>query len=111
MEETIEFLRGKLRERTEEMYKVGWRSYVAWASSNNASTDPLKSTKAVSRGVCVQDVKIHANWSLNPTTFETYYLKPLNRESTEAIIVTSNILCDYGEGYHIWKLVRSQPRL
>jgi integrase len=47
------------------------------------------STKAVSRGISIQDVKIHANWSLNSTTFETYYLKPLNRESTGARIVTN----------------------
>jgi hypothetical protein len=49
-------------------------------------------------------------WSLNSTTFETYYVKPLNRESTTARIVTS-IFPDYGEGYHIWKSERSQPRL
>jgi hypothetical protein len=47
------------------------------------------STKAVSRGVSVQDVEIYANWSLNSTKFETYYLKPLNRESTGARIVTN----------------------
>lgn len=53
----------------------------------------------------MQDVKIHANWNLNPTTFETYYLKPLNRESTEARIVTSNFFVTTEKStYHIWKV-------
>jgi hypothetical protein len=47
------------------------------------------STKAVSKRISIQDVKIHANWSLNSNTFETYYLKPIDSESTEARIVSS----------------------
>ncbi|CDH61360.1 hypothetical protein RO3G_05861 [Lichtheimia corymbifera JMRC:FSU:9682] len=33
-------------------------------------------TKAVLQGIDIQDVKLHANWSLRTDTFERYYLRP-----------------------------------
>jgi hypothetical protein len=44
-EETIKFLRRKLRERTAEIHNMGWRSYVIWACSNNPPTDTLNRRK------------------------------------------------------------------
>ncbi|ORE12150.1 hypothetical protein BCV72DRAFT_189559, partial [Rhizopus microsporus var. microsporus] len=37
------------------------------------------STYAVQQGASIQEVKIHANWSLNADTFEKYYLRPASR--------------------------------
>ncbi|CEG63100.1 hypothetical protein RMATCC62417_00304 [Rhizopus microsporus] len=34
---------------------------------------------AVQQGASIQEVKVHANWSLNAVTFEKYYLRPANR--------------------------------
>jgi hypothetical protein len=44
------------------------------------------STKAVELGYSIQDVKKHANWSLNSNTFEKYYYKPSSQLSTSTAI-------------------------
>ncbi|CDH56211.1 hypothetical protein RO3G_05861 [Lichtheimia corymbifera JMRC:FSU:9682] len=36
-------------------------------------------TKAVIQGIPIQDVKLHANWSLNTDTMERYYFRPPNQ--------------------------------
>ncbi|OBZ83158.1 hypothetical protein A0J61_08792, partial [Choanephora cucurbitarum] len=43
------------------------------------------STKAVKKGSRIDKVKKHANWSLNTSTFEDYYYKPVGQlnESTK----------------------------
>ncbi|CEG78933.1 hypothetical protein RMATCC62417_13465 [Rhizopus microsporus] len=38
-----------------------------------------ESTKAVSLGVPIEQVKLHANWSLTSNTFEDYYYRPRNQ--------------------------------
>ncbi|KAG1514262.1 hypothetical protein G6F47_011917 [Rhizopus delemar] len=44
------------------------------------------STKAVELGHSIQDLKKHANWSLNSNTFEKFYYKPSLRVSSSAAI-------------------------
>ncbi|CEI92980.1 hypothetical protein RMCBS344292_07225 [Rhizopus microsporus] len=45
------------------------------------------STKAVMVGVPIDNIKLHANWNLNNSTFEDYYYKPGNQHIRGAIIV------------------------
>ncbi|KAG1169999.1 hypothetical protein G6F36_011988 [Rhizopus arrhizus] len=40
------------------------------------------STKAVEKGHSIQAVKKHAGWSLNSNTFERFYYKPTNQDSS-----------------------------
>jgi hypothetical protein len=47
------------------------------------------STKAVDLGHTIQDVKKHANWSLNSNTFENYYYKPPSQASVSTSITNS----------------------
>src|SRR3972149_341629 len=47
------------------------------------------STKAVELGHSIQDVKKHANWSLNSNTFENFYYKPSSQTSTSTAINNS----------------------
>ncbi|KAG0848661.1 hypothetical protein G6F17_011455 [Rhizopus arrhizus] len=47
------------------------------------------STKAVELGHQIQDVKKHANWSLNSNTFEKYYYKPSSQASSSTAISNS----------------------
>ncbi|KAG1063907.1 hypothetical protein G6F42_027112 [Rhizopus arrhizus] len=47
------------------------------------------STKAVTKGNTITDVKKHANWSLHTNTFETYYYKPSSANSTSTKITNS----------------------
>ncbi|KAG2192273.1 hypothetical protein INT47_003862, partial [Mucor saturninus] len=47
------------------------------------------STKAVELGHSIQDVKKHANWSLNSHTFEDFYYKPSSQTSTSTTITNS----------------------
>ncbi|CEP10666.1 hypothetical protein [Parasitella parasitica] len=44
------------------------------------------STKAVQRGVPIQTVKEHANWSLSANTFEKYYYKPSGQHARGSFI-------------------------
>ncbi|KAG1045554.1 hypothetical protein G6F43_011250 [Rhizopus delemar] len=50
------------------------------------------STKAVELGHSIQDVKKHANWSLNSNTFENFYYKPSSQTSTSTAI-NNSIFC------------------
>ncbi|KAG1450436.1 hypothetical protein G6F56_008351 [Rhizopus delemar] len=47
------------------------------------------STKAVELGHSIQEVKKHANWSLNSNTFEQYYFKPSTQSSSSTSISNS----------------------
>ncbi|KAG1229506.1 hypothetical protein G6F68_006669 [Rhizopus microsporus] len=51
------------------------------------------STYAVQQGASIQEVKIHANWSLNADTFEKYYLRPANRRQ-QGQMISKRILKD-----------------
>ncbi|KAG1488932.1 hypothetical protein G6F46_001125 [Rhizopus delemar] len=47
------------------------------------------STKAVEKGHSIQAVKEHAGWSLNSNTFERFYYKPTNQDSSSTAITHS----------------------
>lgn len=47
------------------------------------------STKAVELGHSIQEVKKHANWSLNSNTFEKHYFKPSTQPSSSTTINNS----------------------
>ncbi|KAG1059457.1 hypothetical protein G6F42_028309 [Rhizopus arrhizus] len=47
------------------------------------------STKAVELGHSIQDVKKHANWSLQSNTFEDFYYKPSSQASSSTAINNS----------------------
>ncbi|KAG1449948.1 hypothetical protein G6F56_008491 [Rhizopus delemar] len=47
------------------------------------------STKAVELGHSIQEVKKHANWSLNSNTFEKHYFKPSTQSSSSTTISNS----------------------
>ncbi|KAG1255818.1 hypothetical protein G6F68_010076 [Rhizopus microsporus] len=47
------------------------------------------STKAVSKGHSIEAVKDHAGWSQDSRTFETFYHKPPNQESSSTAIIHS----------------------
>jgi integrase len=47
------------------------------------------STKAVEKGHSIDSVKEHAGWSLNSNTFEKFYYKPTNQESSSTAITYS----------------------
>ncbi|EIE91831.1 hypothetical protein RO3G_16542 [Rhizopus delemar RA 99-880] len=53
------------------------------------------STKAIEKGNSIQEVKKHANWSLNTNTFETFYYKPSSAKSTSTKITVVNIVIFY----------------
>lgn len=44
------------------------------------------STFAKQLGLSTTAIKVHANWSLNSSTFENYYFKPIAQESQGAKI-------------------------
>ncbi|CEG74102.1 hypothetical protein RMATCC62417_09367 [Rhizopus microsporus] len=45
------------------------------------------STKAAMAGVPIENIKLHANWSLNNSTFEDYYYRPGDQHIRGATIV------------------------
>ena len=47
------------------------------------------STKAVSLGVPIEQIKLHANWSLTSNTFEDYYYRPRNQHKRGSDIVNT----------------------
>jgi hypothetical protein len=47
------------------------------------------STKAVQKGVSIQKVKQHANWSQGSNTFEKYYFKPISQHHDSTKIQNS----------------------
>ncbi|KAG1546588.1 hypothetical protein G6F49_010451 [Rhizopus delemar] len=50
------------------------------------------STKAVQLGFEINEVKAHANWSLNSNTFEKYYYKPPYKDKVSTAIGNSMIM-------------------
>ena len=53
------------------------------------SVRAASSTKAVELGHSIQEVKKHANWSLNSNTFENFYYKPSSQTSSSTAITNS----------------------
>ncbi|KAG1180686.1 hypothetical protein G6F71_000043 [Rhizopus microsporus] len=47
------------------------------------------STKAVSLGVTIEQIKLHANWSLSSNTFEDYYYRPRDQHKRGSDIVNT----------------------
>ncbi|KAG1201467.1 hypothetical protein G6F70_003144 [Rhizopus microsporus] len=47
------------------------------------------STKAVSLGVPIEQIKLHANWSLTSNTFEDYYYRPKDQHKRGSDIVNT----------------------
>ncbi|KAG1175043.1 hypothetical protein G6F70_004829 [Rhizopus microsporus] len=45
------------------------------------------STKATMAGIPIEDIKLHANWSLNNPTFEDYYYRPGDQHTRDAMLV------------------------
>jgi hypothetical protein len=70
---------------TSAMGKAGIDTTKFQAHSLRAAS----STKAVELGHSIQDVKKHANWSLNSNTFEKYYYKPSSQLSSSTSINNS----------------------
>lgn len=53
-------------------------------------------TKAVEKGVTIEKLKQHANWSQNSNTFEKYYLKPTAQQH-ESTKIANSILSSSGK--------------
>lgn len=56
-------------------------------------------------GVPIDSIKLHANWSLNNSTFEDYYYKPGDQPFRCAMIVCMTQK-RYQEDNHIWDRIR-----
>ncbi|KAG1156291.1 hypothetical protein G6F37_007748 [Rhizopus arrhizus] len=82
---------------------VSLNTVISWIKSDmaQAGIDTTKhqphsirsaaSTKTIQLGFKVEEVKKHANWSLNSNTFEKYYYKPNNTDRISTTIGNSMI--------------------